>query len=291
MLPPLAHLEAGEALDHDPFAGLGVHAVDELAYLGLTGGVFDEGLFEQTLIGEELLQLALDDFIDHLGGLLLVGQLAAIDLALLLDHVARDVLPRDIRRVRRRDLHPEILHQLLKGVRARHEVGLAVDLDENAQLAAVMDVRPDGALAGLPVRSFARLGQPLLAEELDGGLQILLGRLACLLEVHHARASPIGELFAQLRGRRGAQASPPAAATSSRRGARSKATARGRARVLMPTRALCRFSPSRSSQSASLFGTRSYSPVSSISSSSSSRVIDFRIVAKFVRVPPRQRWL
>src|SRR5207253_9053064 len=210
MLPPLAHLEAGEALDHDPFAGLGVHAVDELADLGLTGGVFDEGLFEQTLIGEELLQLALDDFIDHLGGLLLVGQLAAIDLALLLDHVARDVLPRDIRRVRRRDLHPEILHQLLKGVRARHEVGLAVDLDQNAQLAAVMDVRPDGALAGLPVRSFARLGQPLLAEELDGSLQILLARLERFLAVHHAGASPIAELFHQLRARSHAQASASA---------------------------------------------------------------------------------
>src|SRR5438128_11687567 len=77
-----------------------------------------------------------------------------------------------------------------------------------------MGCRPDGAIAGLPVRSFARLGQPLLAEELDGGLQILLARLERLLAVHHAGASPIAELFHQLRARSDAQASASAAAIS-----------------------------------------------------------------------------
>src|SRR5262244_771036 len=101
MLPPLAHLEAGETLDDDPLAGLGVDPVDELADLRLAGGVLDERLLEQALIGEELLELSLDDLVEHLRRLLLVGELAAIDLALFLDHIARDVFPSHIRRIRR----------------------------------------------------------------------------------------------------------------------------------------------------------------------------------------------
>src|SRR6266550_8067303 len=201
MLPPLAHLETGEALDDDPFAGLGVHAVDELADLGLAGGVLDERLLEQALLGEELVQLALDDLVDDLGRLLLIGELAAIDLALLLDDLVRDLFARDVGRVLRRDLHPEIFHQLLEGVRARDEVRLAVDLDQYAELPAVVDVRPDDALTGLAMGSLACLGETLLAQELDGGLQIALGRLERFLAVHDPGAGPIAEVLHELRGR------------------------------------------------------------------------------------------
>src|SRR5437867_6352663 len=101
MLPPLAHLETSEALDDDPLAGLGVHPVDQLADLRLAGGVLDERLLEQALLGEELVELALDDLGDHRGRLLLVGELAAIDLTLLLDDLGRDVLARDVGRDRK----------------------------------------------------------------------------------------------------------------------------------------------------------------------------------------------
>src|SRR5215510_9056194 len=174
MLPPLAHLEAGEALDDDPLAGLGVHAVDQLSNLRLARGVLDEGLLEQALIGEELLELALDDLVEHLRRLLLVRQLPPVDLALLLDHLARDVFPRDVGRIRRRDLHPEVLHEILERVGTRDEVGLAVDLDQHAELGPVVDVRTDGPLAGFSVRTLAGLGQALLSKELDGRLQIAL---------------------------------------------------------------------------------------------------------------------
>src|SRR5262249_61378603 len=95
-LPRLAHLAPSEPLDHDPFTGLGVHAVHKITDLGLAGSVLDEGLFEQTLLGVELLELALDDLVDDLGRLLLVGQLAAVDLPLLLDDLARNVLARHV---------------------------------------------------------------------------------------------------------------------------------------------------------------------------------------------------
>jgi uncharacterized membrane protein (UPF0136 family) len=46
----------------------------------------------------------------------------------------------------------------------------------------VVDVRPDRSLAGLAVGTLAGLREPLLAEELDGGLQIALGRLEASLQ-------------------------------------------------------------------------------------------------------------
>jgi hypothetical protein len=68
-------------------------------------------------------------------------------------------------------------------------------------------------------------------------------------------------------------------------------TAEGsRSRFLIPTRAFSSFSRSRSSPSTSFLGRRSYSPVSFISSSFLRRAMDFRMVAKLVRVPPSHRW-
>src|SRR5882724_5866509 len=104
-LPRLAHLEPGEPLDDDPFAGLGVHAVHEVADLGLAGGVLDERLLEQALLGEELLQFALDDLVDDLRRLLLVGHLAAVDFPFLLDDLARNVFTRHVGGIRGGDLH------------------------------------------------------------------------------------------------------------------------------------------------------------------------------------------
>src|SRR2546427_558091 len=90
--------EAGKPLDHHPLAGLGVREVDEILHLRLTAGVLDEHLLEQTLIREELLQLAPDDLVEHLGRLLLVRHLATVDLALLLQHGRRHLVARDVGR-------------------------------------------------------------------------------------------------------------------------------------------------------------------------------------------------
>src|SRR5262249_20164550 len=82
-----------------------------------------------------------------------------------------------------RDLHAEVLHQLLELRGLRDEVGLAVDLDQDADLAAGMDVGADGALgrrAGRPLRG---LREPALAEEPDGLLEVALGLAERLLTV------------------------------------------------------------------------------------------------------------
>src|SRR5262249_37443575 len=79
--------ESSEPLDDDPFARLGIRQVDEILDPRLAARVLDEGLFEQALLGEKLLQLALHDLVEDLRRLLLIRHLPAIDLALLLEHV------------------------------------------------------------------------------------------------------------------------------------------------------------------------------------------------------------
>src|SRR5204862_6924634 len=84
-LPRLADLEPREALDGHALARLGVHAVDDVSDSRLARRVLDEGLLEQALLAEELLELALDDLVDDLRRLLLVGELGPVDFALALD--------------------------------------------------------------------------------------------------------------------------------------------------------------------------------------------------------------
>src|SRR5262249_44137171 len=95
----LADLEADEALHEHALAKLGGGLVHEVLEGGLAGRVTDERLLEQAHLGVELLELALDDLVEDLGGLLLVGHLLPVDLALLLDDAARHVLAGDVERV------------------------------------------------------------------------------------------------------------------------------------------------------------------------------------------------
>src|SRR5690242_19974864 len=85
----LAHLEAGEPLHHDALAHLGGRLVHHVLHPGLARRVADERLLHQAGLGVELLELAVDDLVEDLGRLLLVGHLLPVDLALLLDHRAR----------------------------------------------------------------------------------------------------------------------------------------------------------------------------------------------------------
>jgi hypothetical protein len=81
-----------------------------------------------------------------------------------------------------------------------------------------------------------------------------------------------------------------ATAIFSLRGSMMKTAEGSVSMTLMPSRAFSSFCRSRSSSRPSFLGSRSYSPVSFISSSFFRRAIDFRMVAKLVRVPPSQRW-
>ena len=107
----------------------------------------------------ELVQLAVDDLVDDVGGL--ASRLrTAPRRSRAPAPIAPPALPRGGRvGAGRGDVHREVLAQGLEVVGARHEVGLAVDLDEHADAAAV-DVGVDEALRGGAVGRFSALAIP-----------------------------------------------------------------------------------------------------------------------------------
>ena len=87
-----------------------------------------------------------DDLVHHLLGLAFLQGAGALDVAFFVQGLVRDVFLADELRVGGGHLHGQILHQLLKVVGARHEIGLAVHFHQHAQLRAGMDVAADDAL-------------------------------------------------------------------------------------------------------------------------------------------------
>src|SRR5262249_10620243 len=186
--------ETGEPLDDHPLARLGVGQVDEVLDLRFAARVLDERLLEQALLGEELLELALDDLVEHLRGLLLIGHLSAVDLALLLEHDGRHILAGHVRGIRGRDLHREVAHELPEGVGLRHEIRLAVDLDERSELAVGMQIGVNHTFLGLAPFALLGVGEALLPQVFRGGVQIAVGGGERRLAVHHPGAGPLAKL-------------------------------------------------------------------------------------------------
>ena len=115
---------------------------------------------------------------DLLGQDLCDGHLAAGILALEQGlHVGGIVVQHDL---------ADVLHELLERFALGAEIGLAVDLDHGADAALGADAGIGHALgrdaAGL-LRSFR---QALFTQPVDSLLHIAVGRLECLLAVHHA---------------------------------------------------------------------------------------------------------
>src|SRR5262249_58264445 len=94
-------------------------------------------------------------------------------------------------RVARRDVHRDIVDQLLEIISACDEVALAVDLHHDAELAAVMNVRADESLFGGARRLLVR-GRDAELTKHDLPLRQIAFRLhEGFLALHHARASAL----------------------------------------------------------------------------------------------------
>src|SRR5262249_52505157 len=171
-----------------------IRQVDEILDPRLAARVLDEGLLEQALLGEKLLQLALHDLVEDLRRLLLIRHLPAIDLALLLEHVAGHVLASDVGGIGGGDLHGEVPNQLAEGIRLGHEVGLAVDLHERAELAVGVAIAVHEAFLGFASLPLLGVREPLLPEEFGGRLEVAVRGVEGGLAVHHSRARPLAEL-------------------------------------------------------------------------------------------------
>src|SRR5215216_4082302 len=189
--------EAREAADHDVLAGgpgeLGAELLDRLAVV-LVG--VDVLLLEQHDLLHPLAQLALGD----LGAdvLRLVGGLLLEDAQLGLLVGLRDLLLGDVADRRRRgDVQCDLAGERDEVVVAGDEVGVAVDLDEDADLAVAVDVGLNGALGGLAAAHLERLVAEADAQQLDGLVDVAVGLLERLLALHHPRARPVAELLDQ----------------------------------------------------------------------------------------------
>src|SRR4051794_1869978 len=152
-----AHREAGEAADHDVLAGgageVGAQLLDRLALVLVR---VDVRLVEQDDVVHPGLELALGDLradvLGLVGGLLLEDAQLGV-LGLLGDLVLGDVQDRR----RGRDVHRDLTREALEVLIAGDEVRVAVDLDEDADLAVGVDVGGDGALGRLATAQLERL--------------------------------------------------------------------------------------------------------------------------------------
>src|SRR5690242_16207158 len=191
--------EAREAADHDILPGgageLGAQLLDRLALVLVA---VDVDLVEQDRLLHPLAQLALGDLAADL--LRLVGRLLLEHAQLGLLGVLGDVVlgdPLDGRAGG--DVQGDLAGEADEVVVTRHEVGVAVDLDEHADLAVGVDVGLHGALGGLAAAHLERLVAEADAQQLDGGVEVAVGLAERLLAVHHARARAVAQLL-DLRG-------------------------------------------------------------------------------------------
>ena len=152
-------------------------------------------LIEQADLLVEAVQLALDDLLDDLRRLVLALHLAAIDAALALEHVGRHLFPPHVLRAGRGNVHGDLARKALEVLRPRHEVGLAVHLDQDANLAAHVDVAADQPFVGRAAGFLRRLREPALAEDGRRFLHVAVRFGERGLALHHARAGQIAELF------------------------------------------------------------------------------------------------
>src|SRR3954451_14290858 len=187
------HGEAGEAADHDVLAHRARQLRAQLLDRLLVVDVADVDLVEQDDFLHPGLQLALGDpRADVLG---LVGRLLLEDAQLRLLVLVGDLVLGDV--LGRRgggDVQRDVARERDEVVVAGDEVGVAVDLDEHADLPVAVDVGRDGALGGLAVADLERLVAQADAQQLDGCVHVAAGLRQGVLAVHHAGAGGLPEL-------------------------------------------------------------------------------------------------
>src|SRR5215218_303850 len=186
-------LVVDEAPDHDVLAelldGLLQQVPDRLV------GFLDVGLRGERLLGDPLLHPALDDFLGDLLGLAHLRDLLLDHLPLFLEGAGRDVLRRDAHRPHGRDVQRHVAGELLELGRARHEVRLAVDLDEHADAPVEVHVGLDETLGRRPSTLFRGEGLASLPQDLAGALDVAVRPLQRALHVHHTGGSLLPELL------------------------------------------------------------------------------------------------
>src|SRR5947208_6577896 len=187
LLQVLAQPVAGEPPHRHLLAGLGADLVQQA--LDRLRVVLDERLIKQDVVPEERLEFPFDDPGYHVLGLPGVDRLLLEDLPFVLEGRSRDVVTaQPAWRRGTCDMERQVFHERTEVIRVRHEVRLAVHLDQHPDRVVEMDVGVDQALVGTAAGALGLAGETLLAEDLRGALGIAVGLDQGALAIHHARA-------------------------------------------------------------------------------------------------------
>ena len=95
-------------------------------------------------------------------------------------------------------MHGDVVAKLLEGFGAGDEIGLAIDFDEHANLAAGVNVTADQTFAGFALGLFGGGSLALFAEDVDGLLDIAGGFNQRGAAIGKARVGTVAQLFYEL---------------------------------------------------------------------------------------------
>src|SRR5579863_6598970 len=154
--------------------------------------VLHKRLIQQHVFFVPLVQLALDDFCGDFGGLPGGNRFGKLFL-LSGDDVGRYAVPVEVGRRHRRNVHGNVAGQLRKLWIARNEVGLTIDLDKHADLAAGVDVRRNESLVSGTFGFLFGLRRTALEQQLFRLDNVTFGLDERLAAIHHGRTG----VFAQ----------------------------------------------------------------------------------------------
>src|SRR5258708_22427479 len=188
-LTHFADFEAREAPDENIFAQFADLAGDQL--MDGDALLLHERLIHETNLFVEFGHFAFHDFLDYVGGLAAGGCLGAVDFFFFLVGFRRDVFFANEFRIRRRNVHSDIFHQVFEVVGAGNEIALAVDFHQHADLASGVDVAGDSAFAGNARGLLGGGVDALLAQMVHGGVFIAFAGFERFFAIHHGRAGAL----------------------------------------------------------------------------------------------------
>src|SRR5579885_160584 len=189
------HLEAGVPSDNNVFPELGDPGGDQLTDSNISGAVLDEVLLIKTVFFIKLPKLPFNDSLHHLRGLAASRRLRAKNFALALKDFRRHVFAPDKFGVRGANLHCQVMDQLLELRIAGHEIRLAVDFDDHADLTPGMNVAADKTFRCGPARLLGGNSLAALSQNRESLIQVAARFIQGLLALHHGRAAYLAQLL------------------------------------------------------------------------------------------------
>ena len=163
------------------------------------------------MISQPLRELAVDDPLEHVRGLSLLLGLRLEDPALGLDLGLRNLVGGHVANAGGAgDVDRHLAREGLEVLGAGDEVGLALNFDQDPDLASGVNVGGDDTLAGGPPLPLGRRGLPLDTQDLDRPLDIAVGLREGSLAVHDRRASAVSKRLDLGRADRHQLPPPPA---------------------------------------------------------------------------------